>query len=354
MWESESEPEEEVDLAFIGAEALAEKRRIANEKKVGAVPRLRVQNRIETDKSSDVLPEKMPPLPPRKSVASRSSMLEYDEEPAWYRIKSPREEHGAVGPSTVQELAFMYKTGEIHDDTLLWREGSGTWEPLCELHQIKGKVQGMPNVPSKLGLEEREKGRILSDLPRSEVENNAVKLSIYRTELWCGLCKGNLATYNMPGYGEQTPDLSLLRKAAGSTESVREVMDGFLFVGNKDVAKLSTIVPMGMTLVIGTADKFKNPAARPPHFRCQMVKLKDRAKFNSMPPGWMNSIQFLENDGKQDPAKILAMMAEEERLEKEGEQKGEGELEGEGEAEEEGEGKEEAKGEGEGEGEGDG
>ena len=301
MWESDSEPEEEINLAFVGAEALAEKRRIENEAKAGLVPRLQVQERINDELASpSALPRKMPPLPPKTTGSSRSSMLEYDEEKAWFRIKSPREEHGAVGPSTVKELGFMYMTGEINDRTMLWREGNKLWEPLADLHQIRGKVQGMPQMPRRPNEDEADAVLIKDDLFRSEIEKNVVKLAIYRTELWCGLCKGNLATSHMPGYADQHPDLTILRKQVGSSDNVREVMDGFLFIGNKDSAKLSSIVPMGLTLIIGTADKLKNPAARPPHFRCQMAKLKDRGKFQSMPAGWTSSVQFLENDGKHD------------------------------------------------------
>jgi len=327
----------------VGAEALAEKRRVENEKKAGMVPRLRVQERIDDEVASpSALPRKMPPLPPKTTGSSRSSMLEYDEEKAWFRIKSPREEHGAVGPSTVKELGFMYMTGEINDQTMLWREGNKLWEPLAALHQIRGKVQGMPQMPRRPNEDEdADEVLIKDDLPRSETERNVVKLAIYRTELWCGLCKGNLATSHMPGYAEQHPDLTILRKQVGSTDTVREIMDGFLFIGNKDSAKLSSIVPMGLTLIIGTADKLKNPAARPPHFRCQMAKLKDRGKFQSMPAGWMTSVQVLENGGENDTSLNLASGVsgvaenveeeeEEEEMMKKIGQKGEGEGEDEG------------------------
>ena len=285
MWESDSEPEEEVNMAFVGAEALADKRRKENEKLAGLEPRLRVQERIEHSSSSEGVQtsrKNIPPLPPKSKMGQKPSMNEYDDESVWYHIQSPREEHGAVGPHSVKDLSFMYKTRKISDSTLLWREGNIEWMPLQDLHYIRATVQGMPTIPPRN--DQSGKNDVFKkDLMKSDARTKVEKLSIYRTELWCGVCQGNLASCHMPGAAEQKPDLSLLRQPVGNTENVREIMAGFLFVGNKDTAKLSTIVPMGISLVIGTAEKLKNPAARPPHFRCQIIKLKDRAKFDSMP-----------------------------------------------------------------------
>ena len=66
MWsDSEDEKEEEIDMAHVGAEALARKRAKENRKKAGLEPRLLVQQRISTNTSNPKLPESMPALPPK-------------------------------------------------------------------------------------------------------------------------------------------------------------------------------------------------------------------------------------------------------------------------------------------------
>jgi hypothetical protein len=197
----------------------------------------------------------------------------------------------------------MYKVKEITDETELWRDGQLKWEPLKNLHSINGIVHGMPNVVSNDKREIDESGVINDDMTTNDA-TKIVKLSIYRTELWCGVCRGNLATGHIPGAAEQKPDIEILRKPVGSTEALHEIMPGFMFVGDKDTAKLNIIVPHEITLVVGTADKFKNPAPRPPYFRCQMAKFGDRVKFVSMPAGFPNSIRFLEEGIKLDKTKI--------------------------------------------------
>ena len=54
-------------------------------------------------------------------------------------------------------------------------------------------------------------------------------------------------------------------------------------------------VPKSVTVLL----KFKNPAPRPPQFRCSQVKFIDRMRFKSVPKGYSERVKLarLRKDG---------------------------------------------------------
>ena len=289
MYESDNEEnyEEEPSLINAALEAASRKKEIENQERAGLPPRLKLQKKLDHDNDKmKKLREKVPPMPPKKLESPLPGVEEYHEQEAWYYIKSPREKFGVTGPKTGQDLSFLYKVNEINESTLLWRNGLDGWAPLHKVDGMRTLIDKMPVVPEK-SVEERK----TMEITKSESEK-AIPLGTFRTELWCSVCRGSLATHHIPGMGEPDPDLFGLRQSVGSTKETHEVIPGYMFTGNKDAAKLSTVIPGGFTMVLNCTEKFKNPAPRPPHFRCSQSKLIDRMKVKSMPKDYIDRVKL--------------------------------------------------------------
>jgi len=282
-------------LGDISWEASTMARQKENNAKQGALPVEIIHDRISSQKHVDpVLPVNIPPMPPKSMITPSADGLEYGEQRSWYYIKSPREVYGATGPHIAEELKFMYETGDITDKTLAWRDGLPEWNEVQKIPMLRGIVHGLPKTPLKTQLDTNVS--TINDDIDSNAAKRVIPLKTFQTDLWCGKCRGNLATCHIPGMGEQDPDIGMLRHNIGSTATVREIMPGYLFIGDKDTAKLSTIIPSGISLVLNCTENLKNPAARPPHYRCQVAKFAEIKRFKSTPLDQLPSTAFVQSD----------------------------------------------------------
>ena len=68
---------------------------------------------------------------------------------------------------------------------------------------------------------------------------------------------------------------------AGSTPSASEIIPGFLWIGNAASAKSNPVNNLGITLVINCTSTLKNPAPRPPYYRCHDAPLDETPKDKS-------------------------------------------------------------------------
>ena len=62
---------------------------------------------------------RLPLIPPRLArVRPRVAIYNYNAEADWYFVKSPRDDRGAVGPVSLDDIKELYQETEINDRTL--------------------------------------------------------------------------------------------------------------------------------------------------------------------------------------------------------------------------------------------
>jgi len=69
--------------------------------------------------------------------------------------------------------------------------------------------------------------------------------------------------------------MNLLRDAAGSSNAASEVIPGFLWVGSSLSAKASVFYQMEFSLIICCGTELRNPAPKPPNYRCRKAQLDE-------------------------------------------------------------------------------
>lgn len=208
----------------------------------------------------------MPVIPP-VTVHNAPSVpsLETDDKLEWFVVLSPRETKGVSGPLSVFDLKQLYKYGEIHDTSLVWREGHKTWQRISEINYIRYKMISMPLVPSKT-----ISFPVLP--PRSKIPNFK-RFCCDSMTRHCSVC-GNVAIGHTPDKGEQVPVYALT--TVGSTSVASEVIPGFLWIGNAASAKKNPLNQLAITLAINCTDTLKSPSSRPPFYRHKVAPMIEK------------------------------------------------------------------------------
>ena len=99
-WSDDEYDEPEPTLIDTALEVASRKKEIENQEKAGLPPRLKLQQKIDNENHKmKALRKKVPPMPPKKLESPAQGVEEYDEQHAWYYIKSPREKFGVTGPN---------------------------------------------------------------------------------------------------------------------------------------------------------------------------------------------------------------------------------------------------------------
>lgn len=211
-----------------------------------------------------------PAIPPKLTAQNITEPEEPDDVATWYIVLSPRESRGTAGPFSIPQLQRMYKSGEVHNNTLFWAEGEQEWQQLVYHRTLKPKLLQIPILPPKVGTYNAElavydpviKG------PADEMLDNAQELTGFDITKSCFKC-GSMAIAHIPDAisHARAPDLFKGRQEGGSTEHTSEILPGFLWVGSSAAAKQRAILRMGITLVINCTIDMKGPTSQPPAFR---------------------------------------------------------------------------------------
>jgi len=202
--------------------------------------------------------------------------LNMDEIPSWFAVLSPREERGVAGPFSTTELRKMYRFGEIHDNTLFWKEGLKNWQALMFIRTLRFQLLTVPIVPPKIGVA-GDSNNPVAALPK-DMEIKAFHAlrdaPLYKS---CSRC-GGVAIGHTKGLGEQIPDSFSIFDDVGSTPLATEIIPGFLWLGNAASSKLKHINELEITLLVNCTKEIQNPTPKPPYFRCQSIGLADKPK----------------------------------------------------------------------------
>ena len=83
--------------------------------------------------------------------------------------------------------------------------------------------------------------------------------------------------------------MNLLRDAAGSSNAASEVIPGFLWIGSSLSAKASVFYQMEFSLIICCGTELRNPAPKPPNYRCRKAQLDDNPPEPPDTPGGDNN-----------------------------------------------------------------
>ena len=263
-----------------------------------------------------------PVIPPR----GMSEIFKLPDDPAqeesWFRVLTPREIKGIDGPYSEQELREMYKTGQLKDTTLMWREGERDWKQLLFLKELRPRLLPMPSVPPRIGgdddafadrkddededdakgdkatLEEKRKKEAAAYNPivklptGNEIENIAPLYSIPLTNL-CTRC-GAFAVGHLAGVGRNEVDMVSLRRMRDFPKDlVSEVIPGLVYIGHSGAAKLNTLLDMNISLIINCTNNMANPPDRVPYYRGKVVPLKDKPK-SDRPSNMQAMIELLD------------------------------------------------------------
>lgn len=178
----------------------------------------------------------IPIVPPR--VESTCELpIDTEDRPNWFYVKSPREEHGVVGPVKVEEIRVLYKYGDVTDHTLVWEQSQDGWHQIQNLPTLRHKIVSLPLIPPKLFKTfQDDLVNPLSDLPTKEVASSFGKIPYYRVNSICSRCSNFSATHVEPLNPHMLPQLTL-RQEVGSSKEATEILRGFLFIGNSSSAK---------------------------------------------------------------------------------------------------------------------
>lgn len=180
----------------------------------------------------------LPALPPKGMKMKEISAKKTQERESWYFVKSPREQFGPMGPFELDQLRLIKKSGEIGESTLLWRPGQKAWQMLGTLPDLKTSLHILPPIPARND-DDNNVGNPLEELPNTGLIDKCQKLADinkYSNQRTCKCC-GSLAISHIPGFGEQLPDLAMLRVPAGTTGDASEIISGFLWIGNSSTGR---------------------------------------------------------------------------------------------------------------------
>lgn len=241
----------------------------------------------QTDSLATGNKDKVPPMPPKElATAGFSLPPEIKDKYMWFRILEPRETRGFDGPYNEEDLRFMYKKGEIDDETMLWAEGRRDWEQLLYMDDLRPRLLQVPLIPPRISkgtdLEHEAFNPILT-APKKDDASGAKPLDPFlnvhamEPRFCCSRC-GSQAVGHMAGVGEAKIDMVGLREGytIQNAQMASEVVPGIIWCGNSSAAKLNPIIDNGMTLVINCTNNMGNPEAKLPHFRTKQIPLKDK------------------------------------------------------------------------------
>jgi len=218
-------------------------------------------------------PNNMPIIPP-KLHHTLNTMPDITESPQWYVVLSPREKRGISGPFSEASLKKMYKSEEIKDGTLIWRDGEDEWKQLIHHTYLRSKLITMPLVPPKVGNYNAELAIFdpTIEAPPNSMTKNAIPLQNAGLSKACSQC-GGVATVHIPNYGEPPIDLVQCRSEVGNDEYTSEIIPGLLWVGNSGASKYRSIHTLGFTLLINCSDNVQSPLMKPSFFRTKECPL---------------------------------------------------------------------------------
>ena len=179
-----------------------------------------------------------------------------------------------VGPFALEKLQAMYKSGEITNSTLFWREGKDDWKKLQYIKSLKRMIVQLPVLPPRIGSynAERQVFDPLVEMPTLKGNKDAVMLGEYDLTKSCAFC-GAIAVAHIPTEKSSLPDLYKCRVEIGSTNDAAEILPGFLFVGSQSSSKMRSLKRLGITLIINSTDNLVNPDPKPPFYRCRDAPL---------------------------------------------------------------------------------
>jgi hypothetical protein len=179
-----------------------------------------------------------------------------------------------VGPFALEKLQAMYKSGEITNSTLFWREGEDDWKKLQYIKSLKRMIVQLPVLPPRIGSYDAERQVFdpLVEMPTLKGIKDAVMLGEYDLTKSCAFC-GAIAVAHIPTDKSSLPDLNKCRVEIGSTNDAAEILPGFLFVGSQSSSKMRSLKRLGITLIINSTDNLVNPDPKPPFYRCRDAPL---------------------------------------------------------------------------------
>ena len=262
-----------------------ELRRISHEMKHEERLRRKALKSDEKAKKKKMLEDmraKVPVVPPKKrSDLLKVPDLDMDEVPSWFAVLSPREERGVSGPFSTKELRKMYRYGEIHDNTLFWKEGLKNWLALMFIRTLRFQLLTVPIVPPKIGAT-GDSNNPVALLPKDREIEAFHALRDAPLHKNCARC-GGVAVGHTKGLGEQVPDSYSIYDEVGSTPLATEIIPGFLWLGNAASSKLKHINELEITLLVNCTKEIQNPPPKPPYYRCQSIGLADKPKGSKVP-----------------------------------------------------------------------
>lgn len=174
----------------------------------------------------------------------------------------------------MEKLQAMYKSGEITNSTLFWREGEDDWKKLQYIKSLKRMIVQLPVLPPRIGSYDAERQVFdpLVEMPTLKGIKDAMMLGEYDLTKSCAFC-GAIAVAHIPTDKSSLPDLYKCRVEIGSTNDAAEILPGFLFVGSQSSSKMRSLKRLGITLIINSTDNLVNPDPKPPFYRCRDAPL---------------------------------------------------------------------------------
>lgn len=243
---------------------------------------LKLEAKAKHKKMLDDMRAKVPVVPPKKrNDLLKVPDLDMDEIPSWFAVLSPREEKGVAGPFSTAELRKMYRYGEIHDNTLFWKEGLKNWHALMFIRTLRFQLLTVPVVPPKIGVT-GDSNNPVALLPKDMEIKSFHALRDAPLHKNCARC-GGVAVGHTKGLGEQVPDSYSIYEEVGSTPLATEIIPGFLWLGNAASSKLKHVNELEITLLVNCTKEIQNPPPKPPYFRCQSIGLADKPKGSKVP-----------------------------------------------------------------------
>ena len=238
-----------------------------------------VQGMNTTDKDHSA---KFPAIPPRISATTEmNAPPDPDENSTWFVVLSPRETRGTAGPFSIPELRRMYKSGEVTNTTLFWREGEVEWQQLMYQRILKPKLMQLPIIPAKIGSYNAELAVYdpVVKPPAADMLERAENLSGFDITKTCFKC-GSMAVAHIPSATDMSPapDLYKCREEGGTTDATSEILPGFLWVGSALGAKQRAVIQLGITMVFNCTTNMRGPAPAPPAYRCKEAPMRDSPK----------------------------------------------------------------------------
>lgn len=236
-----------------------------------------------------------PVIPPRGLTEVFKMPEDPSEEAVWFRVLTPREIKGIDGPYSEVELKDLYKSGNLKDTTMLWKEGERDWKQLLLLKDLRPRLLQMPLIPPRIGTNDPfagvDDGEFTVDkkvdaqaynpivhLPTGTEIENLKPLSVIPLNDTCSRC-GSFAVGHLQGHGRTEVDMVSLRKMKEYPKDlVSEIIPGLLYIGHSGAAKLNPLLEMNISLIINCTNNLANPPDRIPYYRGKTIPLKDKPK----------------------------------------------------------------------------